>query len=293
MCYQLAQFACSFAERQNRRLQTASLDCKTNMSQQTSLAGKKILVTAGGTREAIDAVRFIGNRSSGKQGYAIAEEALQRGAEVTLVATVVRDLSEGIARYLVVSAAEMRDAVVPRASEADAVIMAAAVADFRPSSAKRTKHKKSEGVPAITLEPTADILVELGQNKPASQVLVGFAAESDNIDANACSKLAEKGADMIVANSIVASDAGFDSDTNEVVIFSWADGYQNDPAAELVAEKSANDKIKPRKKVNQLDLDACKSASRAIQQLHVPSASKRKIASVLLDLVEHRLAALR
>ena len=274
-------------------MQTASLDCKTNMRQQTSLAGKKILVTAGGTREAIDAVRFIGNRSSGKQGYAIAEEALQRGAEVTLVATVVRDLSEGIARYLVESAAEMRDAVVPRASEADAVIMAAAVADFRPSSAKRTKHKKSEGVPAITLEPTADILVELGQNKPASQVLVGFAAESDNIDANACSKLAEKGADMIVANNIVASDAGFDSDTNEVVIFSWADGYQNDPAAELVAEKSANDKIKPRKKVNQLDPDACKSASRAIQQLHVPSASKRKIASVLLDLVERRLAALR
>ena len=234
------------------------------MSQQTSLAGKKILVSAGGTREAIDAVRFIGNRSSGKQGYAIAEEALQRGAEVALVATVARDLSVGIDRCLVESAAEMHDAVVPRAAEADVVIMAAAVADFRPSSVKPAKHKKSEGVPAITLEPTADILAELGRSKPASQVLVGFAAESDNLEANACRKLSEKGADIIVANDIVAPDAGFDSDTNEVVIFTWSQA-----ATGLSADADS------------------------IDRLHVPSASKREVASVLLDVVEDCLAAIR
>lgn len=232
------------------------------MSQQSSLAGKTVLVTAGGTREAIDAVRFIGNRSSGKQGYAIAEEARQREAEVALVATVARDLSEGIDRCLVESAAEMYDAVVPRASEADVVVMAAAVADFRPSSVKLAKHKKSEGVPAITLEPTADILAELGRRKPASQVLVGFAAESDSLEANACRKLSEKGADIIVANDIVAPDAGFDSDTNEVVIFKWS---------QASASPTAN----------------------AIDRLHVPSVSKREVASVLLDVVEDCLAAIR
>ena len=234
------------------------------MSQQTSLAGKKILVTAGGTREAIDAVRFIGNRSSGKQGYAIAEEALLRGAEVALVATVSRDLSAGIDRYLVESAAEMHDAVVLRASEADVVVMAAAVADFRPSSVKPAKHKKSEGVPVITLEPTADILAELGRSKPASQVLVGFAAESDNLEANACRKLSEKGADIIVANNIVAPDAGFDSDTNEVIIFTWS---------QADARLSANEN--------------------SIDRFHVPSASKREVASALLDVVEDCLAAIR
>lgn len=236
------------------------------MSQQTSLTGKKVLVTAGGTREAIDAVRFIGNRSSGKQGYAIAEEAMRRKAEVALVATVARDLSEGIDRYLVESAAEMHDAVVPRASEADVVIMAAAVADFRPSSVKPAKHKKSEGVPAITLEATADILAELGRKKPASQVLVGFAAESDNLEANACRKLSEKGADVIVANNIVAPDAGFDSDTNEVVIFT-----RSQADASGVASSAAN----------------------SIDRLHVPSVSKREVASVLLDVVEGCLAAIR
>ena len=234
------------------------------MRQQTPLAGKKVLVTAGGTREAIDAVRFIGNRSSGKQGYAIAEEALQREAEVALVATVARDLSEGIDRCLVESAAEMYDAVVPRASEADVVVMAAAVADFRPSSVKLAKHKKSEGVPSITLEPTADILAELGRKKPASQVLVGFAAESDSLEANACRKLSEKGADIIVANNIAAPDAGFDSDTNEVIIFTWSQA-----SAGLAADANA------------------------IDRLHVPSASKREVASVLLDAVEDCLAAIR
>ena len=251
------------------------------MSQQTSLAGKKVLVTAGGTREAIDAVRFIGNRSSGKQGYAIAEEALLRGAEVSLVATVARDLSESIALCLVESAAEMHDAVVPRAAEADVVIMAAAVADFRPSSVKASKHKKSEGVPVITLEPTADILAELGKNKPASQVLVGFAAESDDLEANACRKLAEKGADIIVANNIVAPDAGFDSDTNEVVIFAWSPAVLSQNVAGSSAEAESAASSQPAEAIN------------SINRLHVPSASKREVAAVLLDMVEDRLAAIR
>ena len=250
------------------------------MSQQTSLADKKILVTAGGTREAIDAVRFIGNRSSGKQGYAIAEEALQRGAEVTLVATTQRDLSEGINRYLVESAAEMRDAVLSRASEADVVVMAAAVADFRPSSVKPSKHKKSEGVPVITLEPTADILAELGKNKPASQVLVGFAAESDNLEANACRKLAEKGADIIVANNIVAPDAGFDSDTNEVLIFARSPAELSQNAAGSGAESES-------------EASSLEAVANSIDRIHVPSASKREVAAVLLDVVEDRLAAIR
>ena len=256
------------------------------MSQQNSLAGKKILVTAGGTREAIDAVRFIGNRSSGKQGYAIAEEALHRGGEVALVATVVRDLPEGIDHSgidlcLVESAAEMRDAVLPRASEADVVVMAAAVADFRPSSVKASKHKKSEGVPVITLEHTADILAELGKNKPASQVLVGFAAESDNLEANACRKLAEKGADIIVANNIVAPDAGFDSDTNEVVIFAWSPAVLSQNAAMSGAEAESAASSQPAEAIN------------SISRLHVPSASKREVAAVLLDMLEDRLAAIR
>ena len=251
------------------------------MSQQTSLAGKKVLVTAGGTREAIDAVRFIGNRSSGKQGYAIAEEALLRGAQVSLVATVARDLSESIAICLVESAAEMRDVVLPRAAEADVVVMAAAVADFRPSSVKASKHKKSEGVPIITLEHTADILAELGKNKPASQVLVGFAAESDDLEANACRKLAEKGADIIVANNIVAPDAGFDSDTNEVVIFAWSPAVLSQNAVGSGVESKSAVASRP------------DEAANSIHRLHVPSASKRKIASVLLDVVEDRLAAIR
>ena len=255
------------------------------MSQQTSLADKKILVTAGGTREAIDAVRFIGNRSSGKQGYAIAEEALHRGAEVALVATVARDLPEDIDPScvdlcLVESAAEMRDAVLSRASEADVVIMAAAVADFRPSSAKPSKHKKSEGVPVITLEPTVDILAELGKNKPTSQVLVGFAAESDNLEANACRKLAEKGADIIVANNIVAPDAGFDSDTNEVVIFARSPAVLSQNAAGSGAESES-------------EASSLEGVANSIDRIHVPSASKREVAAVLLDVVEDRLAAIR
>src|SRR5581483_6911461 len=138
------------------------------------LSGRSVLVTAGGTREAIDAVRVITNRSSGKQGYAVAAEAAARGADVTLVTTTDRPVPPGVATVVrVSSAADMEEAVVPRAATADIVVMAAAVADFRPAAPAAGKLKKDDGIPTIVLEPTHDFLVELGRTKPAGQVLVG------------------------------------------------------------------------------------------------------------------------
>jgi phosphopantothenoylcysteine decarboxylase/phosphopantothenate--cysteine ligase len=184
------------------------------------LEGLRVLVTAGGTREPIDPVRFIGNRSSGKQGFAIAEEAASRGAAVTVVATVHRPFSAGIEVVHVDTADEMHAAVMARAPESDIVVMAAAVADFRPATAAERKIKKSGGLPEVVLEPTVDILAALGSSKPEGQTLVGFAAETDSVRENAEAKLRAKGADLIVANDVSAPDAGFEHDTNEVVILS-------------------------------------------------------------------------
>ncbi len=196
-----------------------------------SLKGKKVLVTAGGTREPIDAVRFIGNRSSGKQGYALAEEALARGAEVALVATNPRELSQGINLCLVETAQELEAEVSKRAGASDIVIMAAAVADYKPVSALPTKHKKENGAPTMALEPTPDILLALGASKKNGQLLVGFAAESGDLAQNAQRKLVSKNLDMIVANDILQPTAGFDSDTNEVLIFTKAGEQQKTPIA--------------------------------------------------------------
>lgn len=183
------------------------------------LAGRTVIVTAGGTREAIDAVRVITNRSSGKQGYALAEEAAARGARVTLVTTVSRPTPPGVAEVVAVSSAsDMEAAVMPRAEHADVVIMAAAVADFRPKEPSGRKLKKDEGLPEIVLEPTHDFLVDLGRLKPAGQVLVGFAAETDDVVRNADRKLRSKGLDLIVANDVGAPGAGFEHDTNQVTI---------------------------------------------------------------------------
>jgi phosphopantothenoylcysteine decarboxylase / phosphopantothenate---cysteine ligase len=195
------------------------------------LAGLSVLVTAGGTREPIDPVRFIGNRSSGKQGHAIADEASARGARVTLVTTVDRPVQRGVEVVRVDTAAEMHAAVTARSSTCDVVVMAAAVADFRPASAADRKIKKSGGAPEVVLEPTVDILAALGAAKPAGQTLVGFAAETDDLRANARSKLAAKGADLIVANDVSAPGAGFEHDTNEVVILS-ATGATEVPQAD-------------------------------------------------------------
>jgi phosphopantothenoylcysteine decarboxylase/phosphopantothenate--cysteine ligase len=189
------------------------------------LAGVRVLVTAGGTREPIDAVRIITNRSSGKQGYAIAEVAARRGADVTLVTTIGRPAPSGVEIVSVQTAAEMQEAVMSRAVVADVVVMAAAVADFRPKEPPNRKLKKDEGIPEIVLEPTHDFLVDLGREKPAGQVLVGFAAETDDLVAHATEKLRGKRLDLIVGNDISQPDAGFEVDTNRAVIID-ADGGQ-------------------------------------------------------------------
>jgi phosphopantothenoylcysteine decarboxylase/phosphopantothenate--cysteine ligase len=187
------------------------------------LTGLRVIVTAGGTREPIDPVRFIGNRSSGKQGHAVAEEAAARGAKVTLVTTVGLPVSAGIDAIRVDTAAQMEQAVLSRSEGADVVVMAAAVADFRPVQAAPSKIKKSGGLPKVELEPTADILAELGANRRPGQVLVGFAAETDDLRVNAAEKLQRKGIDLIVANDVSEPGVGFEHDTNAVVILG-ADG---------------------------------------------------------------------
>jgi len=186
------------------------------------LAGLSVLVTAGGTREPIDPVRFIGNRSSGKQGTAIARAALRRGADVTLITTAAAPSLPGLEVVSVATAAEMRAAVHERAPQADVVVMSAAVADFRPVTVASDKIKKAGGVPEIRLEPTEDILAELGAAKAPGQTLVGFAAETTDVAANAQDKLARKGADLLVANDVGAPATGFEHDTNAVTIFGAA-----------------------------------------------------------------------
>ncbi|HUR49605.1 MAG TPA: bifunctional phosphopantothenoylcysteine decarboxylase/phosphopantothenate--cysteine ligase CoaBC [Acidimicrobiales bacterium] len=187
------------------------------------LDGVSVLVTAGGTREPIDAVRVITNRSSGKQGTAIAAEAAARGAKVTLVTTARQAVPAGVEVVAVETAFEMQGAVVPRAPGADVVIMAAAVADQRVARPSGRKTKKGEAPAVLELEPTHDFLVDLGRTKPPAQVLVGFAAETDDVEANAAQKLKRKQLDMIVANDVSSPGAGFDHDTNEVLILG-ADG---------------------------------------------------------------------
>ena len=190
------------------------------------LAGSRVLVTSGGTREPIDAVRFVGNRSSGKQGAAIAEEAAARGAEVVLV-TTQGERAPATARVVAVeTAAEMAAAVELEARLADVVVMAAAVADFRPAQPSGTKLKKDRGVPAVQLERTADILAALGASKGSGQVLVGFAAETEDIESNALAKLRSKNLDVIVANDVSKQHVGFAHDTNEIVMFT-ADGARH------------------------------------------------------------------
>ena len=190
----------------------------------SDMAGLSVVVTAGGTREPIDPVRYIGNHSSGKQGYAFAEEAAGRGASVTIVTTVDRPgppgatVASGVTVVRVDTAEEMAAATADAAKEADVVIMAAAVADFRPVDPAGVKLKKRDGVPAIELEPTPDILASLGASKPEGQILIGFAAETCDVADNAAAKLNGKGADYIVANDVTAENAGFAHDTNEVLV---------------------------------------------------------------------------
>jgi phosphopantothenoylcysteine decarboxylase/phosphopantothenate--cysteine ligase len=185
-----------------------------------SLAGKRVLVTAGGTREPLDAVRYVGNRSSGRMGVALAAEAQRRGAEVTLVASNLTVAApQGVARVEAPTAADVERATA--GSDADIVLMAAAVSDYRPSQTDEAKRPKDDKRWTIELEPTADVLRGLGDNRTNGQVLVGFAAEtSENGLERARAKLADKQVDLIVYNDVSREDVGFDSEENEVVIVS-------------------------------------------------------------------------
>ncbi len=183
------------------------------------IRGKKILITAGPTHEAIDPVRFISNHSSGKMGIAIAEEALASGAEVVLICGPSNVASsKGIKRINVQSAQNMFDAVMAEQETCDVLILSAAVADYRPKFVAESKIKKKDSKLTIELEPTPDILASLGERKRANQLLVGFALETDNELENAKGKLNKKNCDLIVLNSLQDSGAGFGHDTNKVSI---------------------------------------------------------------------------
>lgn len=182
-------------------------------------AGQTVLITAGPTCEDIDPVRFLSNRSSGKMGYALAEAAQRRGAHVVLVSGPTdRKVPDGADWIPVRATEEMRRAVLDRASDANVVIMAAAVADYRPATAQTRKIKRGETAMTLALEPTPDILAELGREK-GRRILVGFAAETDDLAAHARGKLERKGADLIVANDVTQEGAGFDTDTNIVTLY--------------------------------------------------------------------------
>ncbi len=220
----------------------------------TRLAGLKVLVTAGGTREPIDSVRFVGNSSSGRMGFALAQAARERGAEVTLVAAnVALPTPPGVVRRDLVTAAQLKDACELEFPGCDVLLMAAAVADFAPADPEGGKIKKSTRARLeLVLEPTADVLAGLAARRRDGQTLVGFAAEhGERALESARGKLAGKGLDALVVNDISRSDIGFDVDANEVTILTAPGG-----------------------------------ASSGIEERHVPRASKARVADAILDAVE-------
>jgi phosphopantothenoylcysteine decarboxylase/phosphopantothenate--cysteine ligase len=182
-----------------------------------------VLITAGPTREPIDPVRYVGNRSSGKMGLALATEALARGARVTLIlGPGTPPPPVGVDVIEVETAEQMHTAVTERAGVADVIVMAAAVADFRPKLAADRKLKKEHGVPELVFEPTPDILAELGRSRAPGQILVGFAAETQDVEAAGRAKLARKGLDLVVANAVGRTGTGFGADTNEAAVLAAA-----------------------------------------------------------------------
>jgi phosphopantothenoylcysteine decarboxylase/phosphopantothenate--cysteine ligase len=202
------------------------------------LAGRTVLVAAGPTFEPVDPVRFLGNRSSGRMGFALASEAVRRGARVILVAgPVALPTPSGAARVDVVTAREMERAVHEHAPAADLIVMAAAVADFRPRRPADRKIKKEQGLASIELEENPDILAGLRAVAPRA-LLVGFAAETDDLERNARAKLARKGADLLVANDVSRSDIAFGSADNEVTVYRREGGpvfLSRRPKGELAA----------------------------------------------------------
>ncbi len=213
----------------------AVLDASSGEARRGDLSGRRVVVSAGGTREAIDPVRVITNRSSGKQGHAVAEAAADRGAKVTLVTASALPAPSGVDTVRVESAAEMEAAIDAAARDADVVVMAAAVADFRPKAAS---DQKVHGVPELVLEPTPDILAGLAARRRPGQVLVGFAAETEDAVGRARRKLERKGVDLLVVNDVSAPGVGFEHDTNEVTILGSDGGRINVPlgSKRLVAD---------------------------------------------------------
>jgi phosphopantothenoylcysteine decarboxylase/phosphopantothenate--cysteine ligase len=210
------------------------------------LAGHKVLITAGGTQEAIDPVRSITNRSSGKQGYALAQAAIDLGAEVDLIsAPTALTAPVGSQLIKVTNAAEMSSAVTSLAGKADVLLMAAAVSDFRPESVSSQKIKRAAGAPEIKLIPNPDILLQIDA-KSRPEVVVGFAAESSDLLTNAQEKLKARHLDLIVANDISAKDAGFEVDTNRVVLIDKSGKQEElplmskDEVAQLILERVVN-----------------------------------------------------
>jgi phosphopantothenoylcysteine decarboxylase / phosphopantothenate---cysteine ligase len=223
-------------------------------SEPTALQGLKVLVTAGGTREPIDSVRFVGNSSSGRMGFALAQAARERGAEVTLVAAnVALATPAGVRRREVTTAAELTDVCGQEFPSCDVLLMSAAVADFTPAIPAQGKIKKADRSRLeIVLEPTTDVLAKLAGERRAGQTLVGFAAEhGEQAVRAAAAKLTAKGVDALVVNDISRSDIGFDVDANEVTI-----------------------------------LTAPSNGHAQIGRLHVPRASKAEVAGAILDAVE-------
>ncbi len=216
------------------------LDACESLLVRPSLAGLRVLVTAGGTREPIDSVRFVGNRSSGRMGFALAREAARRGAEVTLIAAnVALEPPPHVRVSAVQTAAELAAACRREFDGCDVLLMSAAVADFRPAGPVDRKLKKDDGVPKLELERTEDVLSALAELRRADQMLVGFAAEhGEGAVEHGRGKLERKRLDAIVVNDIAGSDIGFESDDNEVTILTADGGERHVPRArkELVAQ---------------------------------------------------------
>lgn len=196
------------------------------LSKKSALSGKKVLITAGPTHEALDPVRFIGNNSTGKMGFALAEEFANQGAEVVLISgpTGLTTENKSIQRIDIVSAEELYEAAIKEFKTTDVSILSAAVADYRPDKKALQKIKKTDTVPVINLVPTKDTLFELGKLKKKNQLLIGFALETENEIENAKKKIKNKNLDLIVLNSLNDKGAGFKNDTNKVTII---DKYNN------------------------------------------------------------------
>lgn len=209
------------------------------------LAGKRVLITAGATRESLDPVRYITNHSSGKMGYALAKAAKTMGAEVTLISGKAQIRPpHGVSTVFAESAEDMYNAVTERAACADIIVMAAAVADYTPAEYAEQKIKKSEGDNTLVLKRTKDILASIGRTKPSGQVVVGFSMETENLLENSRKKLLVKNADMIVANSIASENTGFGVDTNAAVLITRTGEHETglmskEELAKVILEKAS------------------------------------------------------